>query len=284
VSDSESAKERADRILSEALDDASFDEGRTSYTWEDYFDGRIDVYWEGRSDGGINFVLNSMGGDGEELHCYLDLEPISQSIGSLFSNDDDAATAWEDLFHYLLSALGDVLLIVETSLERRSISLQPRSKKMQEEKMFHTKMNDPFVAELEARRLRLFKQLQGEYRRGGSDARHPVSDQQCAVLATDFPLLLKHWRRVRKWKRESSDKWREHSKLDFQDTPDDLLDRLDDKIPTESSEDYPGIPAVLALEHAARRCGLPANVYSYSTLKTLRRRGQAITGQIKKAN
>lgn len=62
--------------------------------------------------------------------------------------------------------------------------------------MFYEQNLQPMEVELEATRLRLFKYLQGEFRRGGSVARVPASDQQCALLATEFPALQGHWRRV----------------------------------------------------------------------------------------
>jgi hypothetical protein len=278
VSESETPKERATRILSESLEDASIDEGHNSFTWSQYFQGRVEIYWEKDADQSVILVVDAAEDIGQ-VRSVVALEPLSESIAEMFSNDDDAAMAWENVFHYFLFTL-DPLPQLYISLERRRIGLHAKGKEMQEAKTFYEQNLQPIEAELEARRLRLFKYLQGESRRGGSEARVPVSDQQCALLATEFEPLLKHWRRCKKWQREGGEKWREHCRIDFQDTPDDLLDRLDDKLPTQSNEEYPGIPAVLALEHAARRCGLPANIYSYSTLKTLRRRGQATIGQM----
>jgi hypothetical protein len=167
---------------------------------------------------------------------------------------------------------------------RRSIGLRPRGRETQEAKVFYVENIEPLRQDLEARRQALFKQLQGEYRRGGSESRHPVSDQQCATIATEYPVLLKHWKTVKRWRREYPDTWREHANVELKGMPEDLLDRLDDKLPTDSKEDYPGIPSILALEQAARRSGLPANVYGSSTLKQLRRRGEIFLGQMKKSN
>ena len=280
MSDSEPTdKERASRILFEALDDTDILEGRTDYKWTEYFQGRVEFYWETHPHSGVVLVVDSAEEGTGQVRSVVALEPLAETIAEMFPNDDDAAMAWEEVFHYFLYTL-DPAPQLYISLVRRRIGLQPKGKEMQEAKIFYEQNLQPMEVELEARRLRLFKYLHGEFRRGGSEARVPVSDQQCALLATEFPALWRHWRRVKKWQHESADKWREHAKIDFQDTPDDLLDRLDETVPTDSNEDYPGIPAVLALEHAARRCGLPANIYSYSTLKNLRTRGNTILRQM----
>lgn len=208
ASDSESAKERAARILLESLDDSNIDEGSNSYTWSEYFQGRVEIYWQRRSDDlGVDLVLDSMDDTGGQVRSVVDLGPLSETIAELFPNDDDAAMTWEEVFHYFLYTL-DPLPQLYISLVRRSIGLQPKGKEMQEAKKFYEQNLQPMEVELEARRLRLFKYLQGEFRRGGSEARVPVSDQQCALLATEFPALWRHWRRVKKWQLESADKWR----------------------------------------------------------------------------
>jgi hypothetical protein len=184
--------------------------------------------------------------------------------------------AWEDVFLYLLDAL-DPLPYLNNSLARRSLTLRPEGKDTEEEKMFYAEHIEPVNEALESRRRALAAQLRGSFRRGGSPPRVPVSDQQCALIATEYPVLLEHWRTIKKWRYERPNNWRDHAALDLKDTPNDLLDRLDGKVPEGSNEDYPGIPAVLALEHAARRAGLPANAYSYSTLKILRSRGKTVS-------
>jgi hypothetical protein len=282
MSDQESAKERATRILLESLDDSSIIEGHNSYTWQEYFQGRVEFYWENDPSQGLVLVVESAEVEAGQIRSVVALDQLSETVAEMFPNDDDAAMAWEEVFHYFLFTL-DPLTQLYISLERRRIGLLPKGKDMQA-KMFYEQTFQPMEAELEARRLRLFKYLQGEFRRGGSEARIPVSDQQCALLATEFPALQRHWRRVKKWQLESADNWRDHAKVDFKDTPDDLLDRLDGKVPANNNEDYPGIPAVLALEHAARRCGLPANIYSYSTLKNLRTRGNSVLRQMNRSD
>jgi hypothetical protein len=271
---SESAKERADRILSEALYDTDIDEGRTSYTWNEYFQGRVEVYWKRQADyPGIDLILDSEGG---QVQSVVDLDCLSQNIAELFPDDDEAAMAWQDVFHYLLDAL-DPLPYVNNSLTRRSITLQPEGKETEEAKMLYAEHIEPVNEALERRRRALAAQLRGSFRRGGSPPRVPVSDQQCALIATEYPVLAEHWRTIKRWRREHPNNWRDHATIELKETPNDLLDRLDGKAPKGSNEDYPGIPAVLALEHAARRAGLPANAYSYSNLKILRSRGKRIS-------
>jgi hypothetical protein len=123
----------------------------------------------------------------------------------------------------------------------------------------------------------LLKPILGVGSRGGSDPKVDVTDDQCTQLSSEYPALLTHWQKVER-NRKSETHWREYAKIDQPDTPDDLLDRLDNKLPTQESdgEDYPNIPSAIALEHAARRCGIPVNEYSQSTLKNLRSRGDKL--------
>jgi len=110
--------------------------------------------------------------------------------------------------------------------------------------------------------------------RGGSDPKIEVNDEQCATLSATYPGLLRHWRNVKRWHKKGAN-WRDHAKVDEPDTPDDLLDKI------SSLDPYERQPSVLAHEHAARKCGLPANNYSLSTLSRLRRRGEKFRGQSK---
>jgi hypothetical protein len=272
--DSETDKERASRILLESLEDVSIDEGSTSYTWSEYFQGRIDFYWE-TTHQGVVLVVESTDQDGGDIRAAVALDPISENIAGLFSNDDEAAMAWEDVFHYLLDTL-DPLPYLNNSLIRRSITLRPESEETEEAKMFYAENYEPVNEALEHRRRVLAAQLRGSFRRGGSPPRVPVSDQQCALIATEYPILREHWRTIKKWRHDYPKTWREHAAVELKATPNDLLDRLDGKMPEGSKEDYPDIPSVLALEHAARRAGLPANAYSYSALKILRSRGNTV--------
>lgn len=108
--------------------------------------------------------------------------------------------------------------------------------------------------------------------RGGSTPEIEISDEQCTKLAAEYPTLHTHWKNVRKWHKEGTN-WRGHATLDQPDTPDDLLDKLN------SLDPYDRQPATLAHEHAARRCGIPANIYSLRHLSRFRQRGQEILGQ-----
>jgi hypothetical protein len=121
-----------------------------------------------------------------------------------------------------------------------------------------------------------------ERRRGGSNPRIDVSDEECVKMSEAYPALLKHWKKVAK-NRKTEENWRAYAKVDEPSTPEDLLDRLDE-LPQESDSyngDYPNIPSALAHEHAARLSGIKANEYSLSSLKLLRRRGDSIPGQMK---
>ena len=120
------------------------------------------------------------------------------------------------------------------------------------------------------------RSLLGISSRGGSDPRVELNDQQCEKLSREYRKLLKHWRKVSK-NSKTEKNWRAYAQIDEPDTPNDLLDRLDGSVePQPSNEDYPTIPSVIALEHAARRCGIPNNEYSSSRLKHFRQRGDAI--------
>jgi hypothetical protein len=122
---------------------------------------------------------------------------------------------------------------------------------------------------------------------GGSKADVFATNEQLMTFAREYPKLLKHWRSVTKWRKSHLDgNWRGHAKVDNADTPDDLLDKLDDLDP------YSRQASNLAHEHAARRAhilraencddetlkarehGIPATGCSESQLSRLRRRGE----------
>jgi hypothetical protein len=106
--------------------------------------------------------------------------------------------------------------------------------------------------------------------RGGSEPEVKATDEQCRSLVETYPAMLKRWQG---WKALCGTKnWRGHIKLDHPDTPDDLLDRLEDLDP------YTSKPSAVALEHAARICGIRTNGCGYSTLKRLRSRGIRLLG------
>jgi hypothetical protein len=74
-------------------------------------------------------------------------------------------------------------------------------------------------------------------------------DEKKMQLAKEYPSILKHWQTLRTLSRADGNDWRDYSKPErFVDTPDDLLDKLEDSEAEKLSH--------FALEHAARRAGL----------------------------
>lgn len=68
-------------------------------------------------------------------------------------------------------------------------------------------------------------------------------------FAREYPSILKHWQKLRLWCRNRDADWREYAKAGkFLDTPDDLLDKLENSDADKTFH--------LALEHGARRVGL----------------------------
>lgn len=106
--------------------------------------------------------------------------------------------------------------------------------------------------------------------RGGSEPKVDATDEQCKSLAQLYPEVLERWQDFKS--QCAKVRWREHIKLDFPDTPDDLLDRLADLDP------YISKPSAIALEHAARMCGVDTKGCSESTLKRLHSRGKQLLG------
>ena len=75
------------------------------------------------------------------------------------------------------------------------------------------------------------------------------SEDKKKQFAQEYQSILKHWRKLREWCRKGDMDWREYAKPGkFSDTPDDLLDKLEDSEAGQTSH--------FALEHAARRAGL----------------------------
>jgi len=68
-------------------------------------------------------------------------------------------------------------------------------------------------------------------------------------LAKEYPSILGHWQKLYNWCRKVDVDWREYAKAGkFLDTPDDLLNKLEDSSFEKISH--------LAIEHSARRVGL----------------------------
>ncbi|HEV2862566.1 MAG TPA: hypothetical protein VGX48_16245 [Pyrinomonadaceae bacterium] len=146
---------------------------------------------------------------------------------------------------------------------------------------FRTNLFNDYVAEI--------KRLWNMPSPGGSKADVVATNEQLMTFAGEYPKLLKHWQEVIKWRKSHLDRnWRGHAKVDNADTPDDLLDKLDDLDP------YTRQASKLAHEHAARRAnilraencdeetlkaresGIPATGCSESQLSRLRRRGEKL--------
>jgi len=73
-------------------------------------------------------------------------------------------------------------------------------------------------------------------------------------LAEEYDAIYRHWRRLSKML--SEDDWRDYAKVQkFQDTPDDLLDKLDNADRLDNSATDKRL-SELAIEHAARRVRL----------------------------
>jgi hypothetical protein len=89
-----------------------------------------------------------------------------------------------------------------------------------------------------------------EWTKGGSEREYDPPVEQKKQFALEYPTISKHWEDINRWcRREDRPNWREHAKVTpFEDTPDFLLDRLEDSDPESLS--------TLALEHAARRVGI----------------------------
>lgn len=160
----------------------------------------------------------------------------------------------------------------------RSMGVPPRYKNQDE---YRTNLFNDYVAEI--------KRLWNMPSPGGSKADVFATNEQLMTFAREYPKLLKHWKDVAKWRKSHPDRnWRAHAKVDNDDTPDDLLDKLDDLDP------YARQPSKLAHEHAARRAhilraencdeetlkarerGVPATGCSESQLSRLRRRGEKL--------
>jgi hypothetical protein len=158
----------------------------------------------------------------------------------------------------------------------RAVGISLRYKNQDE---YRTTLFNEYVAEI--------KKLWNMPSPGGSKADVFATNEQLMTFAREYPKLLKHWREVTKWRKSHLDRnWREHAKVDNTDTPDDLLDKLDDLDP------YTRQASKLAHEHAARRAnilraencdeetlkarerGIPATGCSESQLSRLRRRGE----------
>jgi hypothetical protein len=122
------------------------------------------------------------------------------------------------------------------------------------------------VKKMEVRRLYGI----GEDARGGSRPRVEVTDGQRKAMVESYPDTLSLVRDLKTVKAQNQSDWRRRVKLAHPTFPDDLLDRLEDRDP------YIRKSSAIALEHAARLCGIDTKGYSLSTLKRLYSQGRKL--------
>lgn len=95
-------------------------------------------------------------------------------------------------------------------------------------------------------------------------------------LPEEYDAVYKHWKRLSKLLSEEG--WREYAKLErFQDTPDDLLDKLENSDRTDDATVASRL-SELAIEHAARRVGLVKKRGVSEAVIRQRQRGVRATG------
>ena len=95
-------------------------------------------------------------------------------------------------------------------------------------------------------------------------------------LAEEYEAIHRHWKRLSKMCGDVD--WREYAKIQrFQDTPDDLLDKLMD-IDRRDNKATENRVSELAIEHAARRVSLIKNQGVHESVINRRRRGIKISG------
>jgi hypothetical protein len=283
--------QRAQRLFIQALQVAQIEERNDGNQFPGFVGG-ISVYWQKIGDD-IELEFNCIKWWSGRLRTSISLKGVAEQVARLFHDDADAVQALVDSLKYIQATISELLPRINQELIARSFySLNKTALSANDRRVLknlRTTIIEPVNLAFEERRKELVRQLraeQGQRWHGGSEPEIDVSDEQCARLSADYPTLLKHWRNVKTWRKEKTN-WRDHAKLDFPDTPDDLLDRLDDDLLSQfdsDGEDYPNIPSVLAHEHAARRCGIPANSYSLSTLSRLRRRGNKVRVQSNATN
>lgn len=96
-------------------------------------------------------------------------------------------------------------------------------------------------------------------------------------LAEEYEVISKHWKWLSKMSHEDLD-WRDYATTKkFQDTPDDLLDKLAnaDRLDSNSVENK---VSELALEHAARRVRLIKRRGASESVNNQRKKGIKVTG------
>ena len=266
----QSKSERAQSCLIRALEKADIPElKRDEHILPSFAGTRI--YWQGTPDLQIELLLSSAHFGGGRLKCSIHILDIATRTVEVFE-DDDAINALVDALNYLKVIVSTLLPTTHFDLLRRAYNARdhavpfPLDAERFVEKLLSAYSDDQDRAK---RRLR----GERDKRRGGSEPKVEVTTAQCIELADHYVRLLPHWQKISRL-RKTEKNWRAYAKIDEPDTPDDLLDRLDGKVPDNSAEDYPSIPSTLALEHASRRSGIPDDQYSSSRLKDFRKAGQ----------
>jgi hypothetical protein len=266
--------QRARRITSQALQETKIEERATGHLQGFSLFGRGNVYWQQVGDD-IELVFTVRKWSGEKLDASLSLSGLAVNIASFFPDDAVAVKALVDTIQYIQSVILGLFPNVHNALMARAIkSIEKHFIPGQGRKMLEK--FDAILKPSKSSTDLAMQQLRAEKtkRRGGSTPEIEVTDEQCATLSDNYPVLLVHWRNVRRWQKDNpSGNWRGYAKVDQLDTPDDLLDRVFDLDP------YHRKPSAIAHEHAARRCGIPPNTYSLSNLSRLRSRGDKIRSQ-----
>lgn len=281
MSDDQSLVERGRYLLGQAFQRCEIPERSGDECPPKLFGGG-NIYSE-TTDNDIGIVFSYYHPSAGSVHCSISLKHLAHQTAQSFAGDEEAIEALVDALNYLESSVSTLLPATHHILLRRVFNLSVRPKTDKEQQKAWIAILDKLSPAHSKRRTEIEKKLAAERDwRGGSDPRVEVSDKQCEQMAADYRTLLSHWQKTNR-NRKKEKNWRAYAKIDQPDTPDDLLDRLDDDLPTEneSEGDYPNIPSAIAHEHAARRCGIEPNEYSLSRLKDFRKRGETLPRQSK---
>jgi hypothetical protein len=273
---SEEAKaERAQSILALALQEAKIEERRNLDELPFLHEG-TKICWQKIGDD-VELVFKYSTWRGEKLHASIFIKDLVLQIASLFQSDVEAVKALVDALNYIQAVISNLLSDVSKGLIVRGVTFLEKNVSSSDLGELLRKHRENLLKPEKSKIEMAMKQLRAEReKRGGSRPEMEVTDDQCALLSDNYSVLVKHWWEIRRrYKVNPSGNWRDHAKVDQPDTPDDLLNRVFDLDP------YVRKPSAIALEHAARRCGIPANTYSFSNLARFRRRGDKFRVQSK---
>jgi len=273
--------ERVRALAIQALKEANIEEQGTQQVCPVASKGPK-VYWQSAGNR-IELVVDRDDHIFGALHCTFSILPIAYLVAQFFLEDPAATSTLVAVFEYLQGSLSDLLPGISEGIQARSVyrsfpALLPHQK--------HGLKFVPLIlgASLSRRDLNYQQRNKalrggdtGEWR-GGSLPDFPINDEQRALISSAYPYLLRHWQKIKKLRQNKSANWRGYAKLDEPDTPDDLLNRLAGNVPlgAASGGAYLDIPSTLAIEHAARRAGIPPNRYSSHQLGRFRRQGDKI--------